>query len=293
MGAHQGQTGQVHKVKLPSAISVVMWSRRSAAPGGTVLLDVYTQYVGNDADMRIELQDGSGKSHGTFTGKIYGNKFSAPVRVPADAKDQLVASVKLSKHGLSGKSEPLLLLPPIEIANVKWDKDEVHRGDVLKLTADVKGVPDGVEALIEIWENDDEGAHDLVTKFPVLVKNKKIEAQWEFAYHGDTNNIPTKGEMEKAGKEYSPPSYFFRVNVGETSGESGLLTFKDWVEFTVKDLKGKPLANRKYTITFAEGQKESGTLDDAGHARIQAASPGPYVIEVEGGGRLLGGGQQV
>ena len=291
MAAHQGDTGKVHKVKLPSAISVVMWGRRAAAAGATVPLEIFTQYIGNDAEMKIELTDKSGKNHGTFTGRIYGNHFMAPIRIPVDAKEELIASVKLSKHSLNQKSAPMIILPPVEITNVKWDKKEAHRGDVLKLTADVKNVPDGAEGFIEIWEHGEDGAHEFVAKFPVTIKNKKVEAEWEYVYQDDAKDIPTNEEMKKVGKQYGAPSYFFRVRVAEVSSDSGLLEFKDWVEFTVKDVQGKPVANRKYTITFAEGRKENGTLDDSGHAKIESVSPGPYVIEVEGAGRLVGGNE--
>jgi hypothetical protein len=42
----------------------------------------------------------------------------------------------------------------IEITNADWDKQEARRGDVLKLNANVKGVRDGAESQIEIWEHD-------------------------------------------------------------------------------------------------------------------------------------------
>ncbi len=288
MAEHSGKTGEVKKVKLESSIQQVYWTRRAAAPGGSVGLEVFTHYVGNNSDLKIELTNKSGKNHGTFSDKIHGNHFWAPVMVPADAKEELYATVKLSKHGLSQKSGPLIVLPPVQITNAKWDKKEAQRGDILKLTADVKGVPDGVETMIEIWEHDADGAHDFVTKFPVQVKNKKVEAEWEYEYHEDTDDIPTHAELQPAGKKYSPPEYFFRVRVGEVTGESGLLEFRDWVEFTVKDSKHNPIADRNFTITFADGRKENGKLDADGHARVHSAPPGAYVIEVEGAGPLVG-----
>lgn len=248
-------------------------------------LQVVTHFVGNNSEIKIELTDKSGKSHGNFTDKIHGNHFWAPVKVPANAKEELYATVKLPKHSLNQKSGPLVILPPVQITNAKWDKKEARRDDILKLTADVKGVPDGVEAQIEILEHDADGAHDFITKFPATVKNKKIEAEWEFEYHEETDDIPSADETEKG---YHPPEYFFRVKVGEVTVESGLLEFKDWVEFTVKDSKRNPIADRNFTITFADGRKESGKLDANGHARIHSAPPGPYVIEVEGAGPLIG-----
>src|SRR5574341_478036 len=141
MPQHQGQTDQVKKVQLPSAIQQVLWTKRMAAPGGKVGLEVYTHYVGNGSDLQIEFSDQPGKILGNYRDKMGGNRFAANITVPANAKEALYATVKLPKHGLSMKSGPLIILPPVQIINAKWDKPEARRGDILKLTADVKGVP--------------------------------------------------------------------------------------------------------------------------------------------------------
>jgi hypothetical protein len=276
MAEHQGQTGEIKKVKLESDIQQVYWTRRAAAPGGSVGLEVFTHHVGNNAELKIDLTDKSGKSHGSFTDKIYGNHFWGPVKVPADAKEELYATVKLSKHGLSKKSTPLIILPPVQITNPKWDKKEARRGDILKLTADLKDVPDGVEAMVEIWEHDADGVHDFITKFPVQVKSKRIEAEWEFEYHEDTDDIPTTGEAEKG---YHPPEYFFRVKVGEVTAESGLLEFKDWIEIELIDDEGNPISSKKYKLLLPDGTEREGTLDDKGHAREENIPPGPVDVD--------------
>ena len=277
MPIHQGQTDQVKKVQLPSAIQKVLWTKRMAAPGGKVGLEVYTHYVGSGSDLQIEFTDQSGKVLGNYRDKMGGTRFAANITVPANAKDALYATAKLPKHGLSLKSGPLLLLPPIQITNAKWDKAEARRGDILKLTADVKGVQDGAEALIEIYEHDADGAHDFVTKFPVMVKNKKVEAEWEFEYHEDTDDIPTAEETEKG---YNPPEYFFRARVGEVSAESGLVEFKDWIEIILlNEETEEPYANEKYIFYLPDGEKREGNLDENGHAIEKNVPPGPYKIE--------------
>ena len=119
MTEFRGQTDQVEKIELPSAIQQVVWTKRIAAPGAVVGVDVFTEFVGNGSSIEIELSDNSGKTFGKFKDKISGNHFWAKVKVPDEAKDALFAKVKLSKHGLDAKSNPLLLLPPIEISNLK------------------------------------------------------------------------------------------------------------------------------------------------------------------------------
>lgn len=276
---YQTQTDHIKKVELPSSVQQVLWTRSRSAAGGLVGLEILTCYVGDDSKIEIEISDQKGRTFGQYTDKISGNRFWAQIKVPTDAKDALYASVKLPKHGLQMKSNSLIILPPIEITNAKWDKKEARRGDILKLTADVKGVPDGTEGEIEIWEHDSDGAHDFITKFPVFVKNKKVEAEWEYEYHEDTDEIPSEEELQDAGQHYNPPEYFFRMKVGEVQADSGLLEFKDWIEIELKNREYKPIPGEEYILYLPDGHEKRGKLDENGHARAEDVPPGKCRIE--------------
>ena len=278
MSAHSGNTDQVKKIKLESSIQQVYWTRRVASPGGVIGLEVFTHYVGNASDLEITLKEMSGKTFGSYKDKISGNHFWAEIRVPADAKESLIATVKLPKHGLEMKSPALLLTPPIHITNVKWDKTEARRGDILKLSADIKGVPDGTEAQIEIYEHDSDGAHDFVTKFPVTVKNKKVEAEWEFEYHEDTDDIPTHEETERG---YQAPEYFFRVKIVGQSADSGLVGFRDWVEIGFQRTDGQSVESAEFVLHFADSSTKQGRFDPNDGTRFDGVPPGPITISFE------------
>jgi len=247
-----------------------------ASNGALVGLEIFTHFVGNRSELEIELSDQSGKKIGKYKEKISGNRFWTQIKVPADAKQALYANVKLPKHGLQMKSNPLILLPTVEITNLKWDKKEARRGDVLKLTADVKGCQDDTEAEISIWEYDDDGGHDFISKFPATIKNGKIEADWEYEYHEDTDEIPTEKELEKG---YNPPEYFFRVIVGGVQADSGLLEFKDWIEITVRDEFGNPKASIDFILYLPDGRQKSGQLDSEGYVKVHDIPPGKYRVE--------------
>ena len=124
MDKHSGDTDKVKKITLTSSIEQVMWTKISAVPGGKVGMEIITQLVGNNSDVSIQISDKSGKTFDTIKKKMFGNKFYVEVTIPEKAKDELYAEVKLSKHGLSKKSNGLNLLPPVEIKNLKWDKNE-------------------------------------------------------------------------------------------------------------------------------------------------------------------------
>jgi hypothetical protein len=164
----------------------------------------------------------------------------------------------------------------IRISNAKWDKQEVRRGDTMKLTADVKGIPDGNEAQIEILEYDANGAHKLIKKFPARVRNKKIEAEWAFEYREDTDDIQTHEESEKG---YNPPEYFFRITAKDETAESGLLKFRDWIEIKLLDESGKPVAGAEYVVILADGTEIQGKLDNKGYALVKNVPPGPYWVK--------------
>ena len=276
MTKHSGSTNKIKEVKLESAIEQVMWTKNIASAGGKVGIEVFTKFVGNNSDIKIEIKDKTGKSGGTVKGKITGNRFWKNIEVPENLKDELTATVKLSKHGLEKKSNTIPLLPPIKITHVKWDKSEAKRGDILKLTADVKGAYDGAEAAIEIFEHDDDSAHDLIVSFPAQVNSQKIKAEWEFQYIEDTDDIPTDDEAENG---YKNPEYFFRVTMAGVSEDSGLLKFNDSVEFIFKKRDGSPVKDMKVKVLYPDGNSKEETTDDNGRIQINEIPPGKYKIE--------------
>jgi len=276
MSEHKGNTDKTNKIKLESSIDRVMWTSVAVSPGAKVGLDVDTHFVGSNSEIKIEISDKSGKKFETIKAKMSGNHFWKQITVPEKAKEELFAEVKLPKHSLSKKSNGLYLFPLIEIKNLKWDKQEARRGDILKLTADIKGLADGNEAEIQIWEHDADEAHDLITKFPVIIKNQKIEAEWEYEYYEDTDDIPTEEESEKG---YNPPEYFFRVIVAGKSADSGLLEFKDWIEIILTNDAGEPMKGEKYILNMPDGSQREGTLDDTGYAREENVPPGSATYE--------------
>jgi hypothetical protein len=276
MAKLSSSTDKIKEIKLTSSIEQVIWTNKMAMAGGKAGIDVFTKYVGNNSDIKIEIKDKSGKSGGTVKGKITGNRFWKEIEIPDNLKDELKATVKLSKLGLEMQSDTLTILPPAKISNVKWDKNEVTRGDRLKLTADINGVYDGAEAIIEIYEHDDDGAHDLITSFPALVKNQKINSEWEFQYTEDTNNIPTNEEAENG---YKNPEFFFRVTIAGISEDSGLMKFKDFIEINIANEYGKTLSGLKYSLILPNGEKKEGKVSDEGTISEKDLPPGKCKIE--------------
>ena len=277
---HNAPTGEVTTVTLPSSVEAVAWSAGEAAPGGEVGLVVRTRFVGRGAKLEVTLTDGDGQRFGPFTDTLWSDRFQTRLAVPAGATGVLVAEAKLPKHGAQATSPPLLLTSAVAVTDAKWSADEARRGDVLTLTASARGAAAGTPARLSIWEHDADGGHDPVTEIAAEVRGEKVEAEWAYEYHEDTDGIATADEAERG---YHPPEYFFRCEVLGVTAESGLLLFKDWFEIALRNADGAPVPHERYRVTFADGSVRDGTLDADGAARFENVPPGPPRVEIGDG----------
>ena len=284
MAEYTKPTDEVHVVNLPSKITHAIWRTKVACVDEKAVFEVWTHFVGNGSDIQIKVEDKRGKKIEKLKGKVYGDYFAGSILVPKKAKEELSFTAKLPKHGLEMKSDTLKVIPPIKVTNMKWGQKEARRSDVVNLSADIEGVPDETEVMIHIYEYDQDGAHDFITKFPCRVKNKKIEVDWEYEYHEDTDEIPTDDEMKKHGNSYNPPEYLWVAEIGGIrfgdEQESGLLLFIDWIEFIFDDDDGDPLADEDYKVTTADGKEQSGKTDKDGMIKISEIPPGKVKIEL-------------
>jgi hypothetical protein len=275
---YQKPTDAKHIIKIDSAIALTVWDRPAASAGDIVEIIIYTEFVSDGSDITIRILDSSASSKiAEINGKVNGNRCEKTYKIPDKGTgDCIYFEADLSKHGIKRKSKGLDIIPPIKIKNLKWDKSVVTRGDSVKFSADIDGVQDGTLATIEIYEYSKDGAHDLITKFPAIVVNRMVQGGWSFDYHHDTKDIPTDDEA-KIG--YESPSYFFRVRITKLYADSGLLEFRDWIEFTLMDENDNPIPNQRYLLTLPDRGVRSGTLDVNGHGKEQNIPPGRSVVE--------------
>lgn len=279
-------TNTEHKVKLDSAIVSACWQEGFAYGGTEVGVLVKTAFVGEGTKINIKGKSEKGKSLGKLKDVIYGNSFFGKLSVPEKIQigDRVYFEVELPQLGLSDESSYIPAGPPISVSKMKWSKADARRGDTLQLKAGVKGIREGTEAKVIIYEYDADGNHDKIAELAATIIGEKLELDWEYEYHEDTDEIPTQEELEQYGGSYNPPEYFFVIDIhGHRFGEdqeSGLLKFKDFIEIEFVDEDGQPLKDAKYTITFADGSTKKGDLDGSGFARIDDAPPGRYTIDI-------------
>lgn len=279
---YQKSTDAVQTVGLTSEIVHANWRKKKAVTGSTAGFEVWTHFVGSGSEIEVEVKDKDGKVHAKVNGNIYGDYFGHSLEVPEKAKEHLKFKAKLSAHGLEKESGIMEIVPPFEVINQKWGQDTVRRGDTVSLSADVVAIPDGTQMEISIYEYDNDGAHDCVTKFPVWVEGGRIESEWEFEYQEDTDDIPAEGDLDPYGRHYSHPEYFWIAVVWDTvfgeNQESGLLLFKDDVDMRLLEPDGTPVAEQNFELHLADGSVQTGQLDENGGFRQEDIPPGPFRV---------------
>jgi len=277
-------TDSKHKIVLESSLVSASWNTGGAYTGFPASFTILTSFVGYGAPIQVIGRSEKGKKLGNIKGEIKNNKFRGEFDIPEDIEldDRIYFQFELPKNGISGESNWIPVFPMPRVRNMKWSAKEARRGDVLTLSANVENVRDYSEVKLIIYEYDQDGAHDRITELPAIVKGGKIEVNWEYEYHEDTDEIPTEEELKKYGKHYNPPEFFFTVKIGENEfgkeQESGLLEFKDWIELELKNRDGSPIPNENYIVILADGSQKEGKLDENGYDRIEDIPPGPYRV---------------
>ncbi|MBN2183960.1 MAG: hypothetical protein JW746_01400 [Candidatus Krumholzibacteriota bacterium] len=278
-------TDQEHEIKLDSYLVYAEWKSGYAYIGRSASFVIGTSLVGNGAKIEITGKTESGKKLGKIKDTIDYNIYSGSFDIPDDLEpgDEISFEVKLSKNGLSGESGKIALIKPPELVSLEWSASEARRGDILTLTGEFRDIPDDSEVKVTIYESDQDGAHDRITEMEAVLKGKKLASKWEYEYHEDTDEIPTDEEMERYGGSYNPPEYFFTVSYHDLEmgkeKESGLLTFKDYIEIKLRDAGGNPKADAAYVLHLPDGSTKDGNLDSQGQAREDGIPPGNIRVE--------------
>jgi len=275
-----------HEVKLDSHLISVSWRSGLAYAGYKAGFEVRTVFVGNGAKIKVTGKSEKGKKLGKVKGKINNNVFIGEFDVPEkiDLDDELSFEAELSQNSLSGESNKIPVYPAPKIKSIKWSAEEARRGDTLTLSAELEDVNDNTEVKLIIYEHDADGAHDKITELTGMVKESKIEENWDYEYHEDTDELPTKEEIKQYGGSYNPPEYFFTIKVGDfelgkENQDSGILNFKDWFEYKLEDDNGNPVVDEEYKATLPDGQEKKGKTDSDGMIIIEDIPPGKVELE--------------
>jgi len=277
-------TNSEHKISLNGQFVSARWITPLAIGGRFAELQVNTVLIGNGAPIEITFDTSSGKKPPKLTGIVISNRFRGKVLIPegVDRGATVTFKARLPNHDLEIFSESVPLLPPLQIDNLRWNQDKVARTNVVTMQADAPTLPDNEEVILCVYEHHPDSGNELVTEIPTLVKDGKIRADLEFQYHGLTEEIPTKKELEPEEKDYVQPMYVFTVKVaGQEFGDelaSGLMVFYDFIHLTHFDKDGEPTPDLGYKIILTNGEVLEGNLDSNGEAFHEEVVPGRYQV---------------
>jgi|WetSurMetagenome_2_1015567.scaffolds.fasta_scaffold172691_2 hypothetical protein len=280
-------TDTAHKIKLDSNLIYALWTYKRAHAGQEAGLEVKTSLVGNGAKIKITCKNESGKKLEKTEGVIFNNKFDGKILIPekANPDDTVFFEAELPKHGLKGESNSIPVRPAIKATQLQWDRKEVKRKDIVTLTCQFQsGVEDDDEAVVLIYEYNPNSCDIKVVSIPTVIKSNKIEILWKFDYQDDTLQIPTDIDMEPYKKNYNNPQFYFMVvvdgvKIGEKK-ESGLLVFRDTIEFELQTEEGAIIPGHTVVLRYADGKEEKKTTDSNGCLQIPQGPPGPITVEI-------------
>ena len=163
---------------------------------------------------------------------------------------------------------------PGSIVSAEWDKTKVRVGEEVKLLVEVKDFEDGTLAKFLVWES--KGSQDtLIAQINGEISGNKVEAKWKYSFED------SEEKLEKEVEEDESPKYHFAVDIEGEEKASDALEFTYPIDIYLEDELGNPVDDVKYVVTLSDGTKKRGKFKD-GHAKIEDAPYGKFVLEVEG-----------
>jgi uncharacterized Zn-binding protein involved in type VI secretion len=190
---------------------------------------------------------------------ITGPKYS--IKTPEDKKSDgnLVGAFK--KTGVKEGDYEIELKA---ITKAEWSKKEAKDGETVKMLVETAGIEDGTKATIEVWEKDF-GTGDRLIKIikDTTITGNSVEAEWMYEYKEDEEDKEDEGEVTK----YSSPQYYFIIKTEDNQARSGILDYKDWIEISLEDEDGNPMADEEYILYLSSGEIRKGKLDSKGYKK--------------------------
>ncbi len=150
----------------------------------------------------------------------------------------------------------------------EWKRAEQgDEGEPLRLEATVNGAaaPDGTPAAFQIFQQGRDGTDLDLGAIAGKIENAKSFAEWICVCRPHVD--PTQ----------SSPLLYFRVTVKDDAARSTLLPVESFVDFTVEDQAGAPVAEMDYALKLPHGREKRGRTGKDGRLR-QPSPPGQAFV---------------
>jgi len=211
--------------------------------------------------IEYSLKDKAGKP-------ISGVRFNFTDVATQQAKGVLTANGVVKRGNIPDEGDCNLVL--FKLFNATWSTNSANVGDEVTLNAQTEGYADGTKALVHIMKKDISGPDVLIEELESDVSGGKIEANW--TYQADANKA-------SSDKQYSSPEFYFNVFVEDEKIRSNTLNLQDFVEISLVDNEGNPIANEDYILRLSNGEIRKGKLDGNGYKKEEGVPPAGCEIE--------------
>jgi uncharacterized Zn-binding protein involved in type VI secretion len=157
------------------------------------------------------------------------------------------------------------------ITSARWSKKSARDGENVKMMVEMIGFDPGTKADFRVWEKDYNKADKLVAEIKdISIKTDRADADWKYVWVDD--------DMAKTPSGYSAPEYYFTVEIESCFIRSGILSYRDYIELTLKDFNDKPIPTENYKVFLSSGEIRQGKLDGNGYAKIDKVPPGAWRV---------------
>lgn len=235
MPVYHGQTNELLRIPLPSAILQARWLAEAAALGGKVWAEVRTRFVADGSDIEFKAADGFGNPLGTFQAKVVAQTARALIPLDRDnATGRMFFEASLPKHGLRQASGPLTVCPPLRLKPRILEKDggmaaALSAGKTYRLEAEAGGAPEGMPGELVLWVVGLRGRRPRFAK-SLKVKGGKLAVLWQASLPDEGAN-PVQAELDPGAETYQDLSFVLEARCLGVAAETGALPFETVIDF--------------------------------------------------------------
>jgi hypothetical protein len=161
------------------------------------------------------------------------------------------------------------------IVNAQWSTQQADVGQAVTIQVDTVGFDNGEEAVLQIFVRDGNYTDHQLAILKTTVNNDSVSQQWTMEVDEKYLSIC---DAKATKKKYSRPFFFYRVTVGGSVEQSGILEIKDSIEISIVDEQNNPCANERIKVALPSGEIKEEQVDGSGKKKLEKLPPGKYSI---------------
>jgi len=273
---------------MTSQITALRWLLPQACAGGCADLLIITHNVAEGSAISLSLLDANGKTVGSTKGIPRNNQCTVAVKIPSTLKDKMFVLAELSDHKVKLTSGPLLVLPQIQIAEVKiFDSegkeqlDYIPDGGACRLKATINGVDGDVSANWRVRIILPQGSSTIAQAGKQVIHQGAFETDFLWTFGDRNKKIRDKDDRDMHGEKYENPQAELMISLLGVTATSAPIPIKQCMVLRYFVSKGQAGAFEGHTIKVTDpaGKVDSKKIPANGEIRVEQSLPGLYSID--------------